>query len=398
MQLLKTNFQSILEKNQKFILFGSDNLISSKTINILGKDKIQFIFDNSKNLDDTYYEGIKVKFPEKINKDFFIVICSTAIGPISNQLIKAGLIPNENFAVSPYLNDRLAIYQLENLHSDFYFTSGSMPEKESKYGGGFYKISLKGEKIKIKKLYSGSCYGTFKNAGLIYFVDCDNGVMCYNTFNNQINNLFKTPKASRAHGLSINNENENLYVTCSNLDATIEYDNKFNELRRFRYSEKIDFYNKPMHHANDNFSIGNSLYISMFSETGNWRNDVFDGCILEFDLITGKKVGVLTKDLYMPHNVTFINDSIHVLDSLPGHLKFNNFKIQGTFSAFTRGLSYNNNLYFVGQSKNRNYSKVQGISNNISIDCGVIIFDPETKISRFIQLPMKIGEIHSIVH
>ena len=110
----------------------------------------------------------------------------------------------------------------------------------------FYKISVNGEKINLEKIYSGSCYGTFKNGQLIYFVDCDNGVLCYNTINNQINNLFKTPKASRAHGLSINKENENFYVTCSNLDATIEYDSKFNELRKFKYSEKVNFYNKPM--------------------------------------------------------------------------------------------------------------------------------------------------------
>ena len=37
-----------------------------------------------------------------------------------------------------------------------------------------------------------------------------------------------------------------------------------------------------------------------------------------------------------------------------------------------------------------------GISNNISIDCGVVIFNPELKASRFIQFPHAIGEIHSI--
>ena len=82
----------------------------------------------------------------------------------------------------------------------------------------------------------------------------------------------------------------------------------------------------------------------------------------------------------MPHNVQIYDGSIHVLDSLPGHLRFNNLSIQGTFPAFTRGLDYKNGLYYIGQSKNRNYFlKLWGISNNISIDCGVVIFNPEFK-------------------
>jgi hypothetical protein len=99
----------------------------------------------------------------------------------------------------------------------------------------------------------------------------------------------------------------------------------------------------------------------------------------------------------MPHNVEMFDGSLHILDSLPGHLRFINFAVQGTFPAFTRGLDYNKGLYYIGQSKNRNYSRVQGISNNIAIDCGVVVFNPEIKASRFFQFPYTIGEIHTIV-
>ena len=37
-----------------------------------------------------------------------------------------------------------------------------------------------------------------------------------------------------------------------------------------------------------------------------------------------------------------------------------------------------------------------GISNNNSIDCGIVIFNNEKKISRFFQFPPSISEIHSI--
>ena len=398
MKLDKISFEEIFKFNKKIILFGSGSAVTHKTINILGKDKIEFIYDNAKNLNESKFEEIDVKYPFDISKEKLIVICSTAIGPISKQLDSYGLVAGEDYVVSPFLNDRLAIYQLENIKSEFYFTSGSMPDENSDYGGGFYKLSINREEKKVERIYSGSCYGTFPNDNQIFFVDCDNGVMSYDRLTKKISKKFSTPIASRAHGISINKTNGNFYITCSNLDSTIEYDYNFNEIKRFEISKKIDFENKAVHHANDNYAVGNSLYVSMFSRTGNYRNEVFDGCILEFDIKTGEKVGVLTSNLYMPHNISIINGSFHVLDSLPGHLKNDNFKIRGTFPAFTRGLSYNEKLYYIGQSKNRNYSKVQGISNNISIDCGVIIFDVDTKISRFIQLPMDIGEIHSIVH
>ena len=135
----------------------------------------------------------------------------------------------------------------------------------------------------------------------------------------------------------------------------------------------------------------------MFSSTGNWKLDKFDGCIAEFDINSGQRLPDVETNLYMPHNIKIINGSIHVLDSLPGHLRFNNLAVQGTFPAFTRGLGYSNGLYYVGQSKNRNFSRVIGLSNNVSIDCGIIVYDPELKVSRFLQLPYAIGEVHTIV-
>ena len=98
-----------------------------------------------------------------------------------------------------------------------------------------------------------------------------------------------------------------------------------------------------------------------------------------------------------PHNVKIINGSLTLLDSLKGHLLTNNVQISGKFPAFTRGLDFDGQYYYIGQSKNRNHSKNLGLSKNISIDSGIIIFDNTTKASRFLQLPPKLSEIHSIV-
>ena len=220
--------------------------------------------------------------------------------------------------------------------------------------------------------------------------------MKYDPKTQRIEKLAETPKNSRAHGISYNHSNNRFYVSCSNLDAVIEFDSDFKERKRFCISKKIDQYKRSMHHCNDNYSEENSLYVSMFSSTGNWKKGVFDGCIAEFDIESGKRLRDIKNGLYMPHNICKINGSLQILDLLPGHLRAENFEILGTFPAFTRGLTYHEGLYYIGQSKNRNFSKVIGISNNISIDCGIIIFDPETKVSRTLKLSNWIGENHSI--
>ena len=85
-----------------------------------------------------------------------------------------------------------------------------------------------------------------------------------------------------------------------------------------------------------------------------------------------------------------------LLDSLPGNLLGNNFQTLGSFPAFTRGLASDGIFYYIGQSRNRNFSKNLGFSKNVSIDAGIIVFDSATKVSRFLQLPPSISEVHSI--
>ena len=395
MKLSKSNFNSIFSKERKITLFGSSE-IARKTFRKISKERIACVVDNSKNLQGSNFEDIIIQNPNDIPNHSYILICSTAITPISEQLIKMGFTPEKDFTISPILNDLLIIEELENLKSDFYFTSGNAPLENEPYGGGLYHISFDKEYQEVRKVYSGSCYGTIKYGKKIIFIDTDNGIMSYDPHLNEVKNIAKTPANSRAHGISYNDANKCFYISCSNLDGVIEYNSEFQETKRFLLSDKLEYHGNSMHHCNDNFSTGNSLFVSMFSSTGNWKKGVFDGCIAEFDIRTGKRLNDIKQGLYMPHNVCEINGMLQVLDSLPGHLRTENFEILGTFPAFTRGLAYKNGYYYVGQSKNRNFSKVIGVSNNISVDCGIIIFDPNTKVSRTLKLSNRIGEIHSI--
>jgi hypothetical protein len=396
MALQKTNFNTLSRfNNSPFILFGSGN-IAGKTLRNLKPETVECIIDNSTSLQGGKYQDKNILSPSDV--DFSgkkILICSTAITDISAQLDDFGLIENVDYFISPILNDLLAISALESLQSTFYFTSGTAVSNSKEYGGGFYSCTVDKSNVSLKKIHSGPCYGAERVGEKIYFVDTDNGIHCYDGI--KVKFVCDVPSGARAHGISYNEDNSNFYVTCSYRDSVLEYDSNFELLREFSLSSKLETMNEPAHHCNDNCAVGNSLFVTMFSSTGNWKLDKFDGCIAEFDINSGQRLPDVETNLYMPHNIKIINGSIHVLDSLPGHLRFNNLAVQGTFPAFTRGLGYSNGLYYVGQSKNRNFSRVIGLSNNVSIDCGIIVYDPELKVSRFLQLPYAIGEVHTIV-
>ena len=146
------------------------------------------------------------------------------------------------------------------------------------------------------------------------------------------------------------------------------------------------------------FEVANKLYGLNFEQLYNidvYHEDVKVYKVI--DIETNNLVGPVIQNLWMPHNIQMINGALHVLNSLPGQLLTNNFQVIGEFPAFTRGLDHDGVYYYIGQSRNRNYSKNIGVSNNISIDAGIIVFDDQTKASRFLQLPSKLSEVHSIL-
>jgi hypothetical protein len=387
---------NILADNRKIVLFGAGN-IAEKTYRIIDKKKTAFIVDNSENLWGDVQSNLSVHNPEKLNnfrKKYFVVICTTSFSEVSDQLKTFGFELND-FAVSPILNDLRSIDELEKINKKLLFSSGAPKKDDPESGGGIYLLDVKGTKWKYEKKISGNCYGIIKFKDNFISIDADLGIFEFNKSFKIIRSK-KLPKYSRGHGVHYNEKRSEFYVVCSYLDTILVLDKKFNTKNKIKISDKIDYEKMPSHHCNDCVSHNNSLYVTMFSKSGNWKLDCFDGAIMEIDLNKKKPYSTIVENLWMPHNPKIINGSFYVLDSLRGDLRGNNFNVIGSFPAFTRGLAHDGNYFYVGQSRNRNFSKNIGINNNTSIDAGIIIFDEEKKISRFLQISSKISEIHSI--
>lgn len=384
-----------INTSTKVALYGAGH-IAEKTLKQFNHIELFRVFDSSENLHGTQQFGTVISPPEVKNLkqvDLFI-ITSTAIDEISRFLIAAGIDPNIIY-VSPLLKDRVAIAALEELECDIFFSSGSVYNPFSGRGGGLYTLSVRRGENELKKIYDGSVYGTRMIDETIFFVDTNNGVMSVDRTGG-VNLVFKLPHSVRAHGLCYDANRELFSVTCSYRDSVLFLD-KTGEVREEIFvSNKFNTFGTAQHHVNDHALIGDYLYISMFSISGNWKSEFYDGGIMQVNLQDPTDRAVLCNSLSMPHNIEFFENELYVLDSLKGNLCIGSDREVGHFPGFTRGLDKSGNLIALGQSKNRNHSKLLGMSNNISIDCGIVFFDPDTKFSRQVILPNDIGEVHSI--
>lgn len=99
---------------------------------------------------------------------------------------------------------------------------------------------------------------------------------------------------------------------------------------------------------------------------------------------------------YLNINFIEIKKNFVILDSLKGNLVVGN-NIVATFSGFSRGLSFDGKYYYIGQSRNRNYSLINNKKSNVSIDNTILIYDENKKISSNLPLPYNISEIHEVL-
>ena len=269
------------------------------------------------------------------------------------------------------------------------------PNANKKYGGGLYQLKINGHKWQYKKVISGNCYGLLKLDNKLYVIDEERGVTVLNK-NLQIVKSFPIISDQRPHGISYHNKSKQFFINATKQDSILVYDNQFNLKKIISITDK-NLSEDKKHHVNDNLIINNSLYVSMFCFSGNLKKGIYDGVILKYNLLNlDNKPIVIIKNLSMPHSIKYYNKSLFVLNSLMGEILRYDKQIIGKFPGFTRGLAYNDKYFFIGQSKNRNYSKINSNIKGVAIDSGIIVFNEKNKVFRFCQVDPRISEIHAI--
>ena len=389
-------FKELQEKNldRKIVFWGASNWIERTLDNI--SLEVSHIVDNSSFNKGINFHGYEVKSPQELSAligKIYVVITTVNYQSVIDELHEMGFVMGEDFCCTPLLNERENKDRLKNLNYKVLFAS-PVQKYDQVTGGGLYLLDTKCGKV--EKIYSGKLRGIVRAGKYIIVVDMLRGlVILNNDFEEE--KVLKFQKNSEPHGIAYDCKNNNLILAQPGRDSIAVYSlDEEKQIQEFFISSKWAKNKKDNHHINDPLVYGDSIFISMFSFSGNWPNECYDGGVLEMDLSTGKVIGKVMTDMWMPHSTQRVGGVLTCLDSMRGELRMMNHRVLGKFNSFIRGLDYKEGYYFIGASEHRYPEKLKGISNNISLDSGIYIFDSESKMSRFLPV-CETESIHSLI-
>lgn len=382
-----------ITKARSFIFWGASNWIE-RTLEEL-EEKPLYIIDKSTLNQGIEFNELLVKAPSEIDLTSkpFVIISTVNYMSVIDDLIELGYVMGEDYCCTPLLNKRKAKDDLLT-HKQTVLVSSSQHFADKKSGGGLYKISL--NPYSVEKVYVGKGRGIAYYNDRYYLIDMLRGVVI---MDNQFNELevIELDKNCEPHGICVDKKRNWLFIGQPGRDSVSVYDINTKKLvKEYFISDKWSYNKKDNHHVNDPFVHGNSLFISLFSFSGNWLNEVYDGGVLEIDLVTEKIIGPVISDKWMPHSIIRVDGKLTILDSMAGKLWHGSYAMLGKFSGFARGLDHDGKYYYIATTEHRYPEKLIGISSNISLDTGFYIFDSETKMSKFYTMD-NVESIHSII-
>jgi hypothetical protein len=376
---------------KNIVLFGSGTVAE----NNLDFEPL-FIVDNNPDIEGTYFHGIEIKNPQVLVDSvasYEVIVCSTSVGEIRSQLEGYGYVWGETARVAAQLADKLEISNLESSSFKFLISSGLPSSVTSFSSGGLYVIEESDNYPSISKVYDGNTHGLIEYLGGFAFTCQGVGIVILKP-DFTVAHIIKLRDGLRPHGLQ--RYSDMWVVVSSYQDCIVGVDDEGEERFEFKLSNKCQTFKSAQHHCNDLCIVGDYAYVSMFSVTGNWKRNCFDGGIVEINLLTGHMSTVIN-NLTMPHNVTCSDEGFMVLNSFKGTLLGKNFDVLATLPGFVRGFASDSQYYFIGESKNRNFNRMDGGRTPVSIDSRITIINKDLGFSKSLPLPKYISEIHSIL-
>lgn len=375
-------------KNRRLVFFGRGEWME-KARNYLPREA-DYIVDNSPYEQGQSEYGIAIHHPDKLKDDnwdeIFVIVATTGFPEVSAQLNSFGMRAGAHYCVSPSLRSFGTITRVQDHKQRVYLTcSDQMLDDSKPIGGGLFSLDMpSGE---VTKILTGVCHGMAESDENIFVVDDQCGVRVLDRAMGAVDQ-FALPPKSRPHGITYCAERKQLFVCQSGRDSIGIYDaTTLQPVDEIFLSDKFQRTGIPQHHCNDPCAYGNSLYVGMFSFSGNWKLGVYDGGLLEIDIDAREVRGPVVSDLWLPHTPTVINGALHYCDSMRGRIHSTTWKTMTEFHGFIRGIAWDGEFYYVGQSMHRYIERRRGTTNNISLDTGVFLLDPDGQATKFFPTP-----------
>jgi hypothetical protein len=372
--MLKVKQSLIDSGKEEIVVFGTGTGLDKVFRSLPGK-KIKYAVDMNEKEWGTFTEhGLEVKEPSCLlheNKErIFIFITTSHYYEAYAKLVGWGFAENADF-----------MYALPNVP----IPTGLHPERELLVsccgtGGGVYHINLRNNKI--TKLLSGDFRGICDtphgycvvNEASIFFMNNEFSVY-------REERLHDSDRDLDPHGIVYDDGHYYIIETATNT-ITVYNENSLAIENRISFS-KTD---EDLNHVNDLFVDGESIYISMLSMKGLTKNlwtDRQDGAIVELDKATLEPKRIWRENLNFPHSVKMYNGDLYYCESLNFNMMRNDEEVV-SFGGFTRGIEYDGQLLYIGQSTFRN--AIADTVKSVSMDAGIHIFDPMHRTTRMIKL------------
>jgi len=374
-------------EGRKIILYGRSPDWIPKTVPRL-PSKPAYILDRNPAYKDATYQGISIfdpaKLDEETREDIYIVITAGPYEGIVSFLIENDFEPGEDFCCTPEYRDFQLLEEIRNYDQHVIISSSDYLDqtqaRHSRAGGGLFRYHIGPNEVEC--LIPGHFRQIEQVKDKIYAIEYVE--MALFVLDLDFNILEKFPLGMSAFcGLAHDPKRDTLLLVAHDRIHVHERES-FKEIDIFPYSDKLDDGETGHHHVNDICVLGDYVYVSYFSHSGNWKKGVFDGGVTEFryDAI-GQNPRLIYTDLWMPHSPKVIDGNICVCDSMRGRLYLQTPSHVGEFDGFARGLAFDGRFYYIGQSEDMYMSRVFGTRKNIMLNAGFYMFDPETKASRF---------------
>jgi len=272
----------------------------------------------------------------------------------------------------------------------------SCPASDSDEGGLFL---LDFQHNRLKKLYTGGCMGMARASGRLIVATCDSELIA-------LDGRFQTVAKTKCrkldfHGMARWSEDVVLVV-----ETAINAIGCYETATLSRIGEiRLNPADKDVHHLNDIWLEGRTLYVSMFSPYERWYLNPTEksGGIVAIDLsafrpdrrlVVVPANSVIVSGLYMPHTVMVHDGELVYCDSMSFRVcagKETTIQVAG----FTRGLAFAGDTIFIGQSRMRHVLRIPHEFSNCCLDGGLYVYSRAFRISRFVALPAQ--QIYQIV-
>lgn len=396
MYLMKDDIQSAA-KGREIVFWGCSEDWVPRTKKQL--PDVSRIIDIKSGEFPSEWLGLEVNSPQHVitNRDsFYIVITTGSYESVEEILQTNGWVPKEDYCYSPAYQDFMQSVEVANVDATLIFTSSDYGSpngyRSSRRGGGVYKLDIKAGCVsQIENLFPGSYRQAVFYGGRYFAIEYEKDEL--HIFDRSLASLERI-KLDLRHYTGLAVDGGFAYLTSSAYDCIeiIDIESRVVVHRRY-FSNRTAKLGNGAHHLNDCCFYDGLLFFGYFSKSGVWSKEVFDGGISIYDP-SADHIGEALSGLLQPHSPTIINNSLHYCESPKGYVYSSSWSRLCSLPGFVRGLSYDKNKYFVGQSENLYMKRATTISN-VMMNAGIYILTPETGACRFVQID-GIKNIHSV--